>query len=84
MIISEKQTSIMLFVMILLFIVCNFPKNIINIYEGYLEIKVWMVFWNIDLCIFVIIELQLYCIWGRLASGDGDTKSYISYNKFLP
>ena len=38
----------MLFVMILLFIICNFPKNIINIYEGYVEIKVCFTFSNIE------------------------------------
>ena len=83
MIISEKQTSVMLFVMILLFLVCNFPKNIINIYEGYSEIKVRIVFWNLAyIYLFVIIEF-----WEkgrRLVRCFGDTQSHLSYTKFFP
>ena len=46
--------------MILLFIICNFPKNIINIYEGYVEIKV---------CRYHILKHRT-CVYSYLQNGD--------------
>ena len=35
------------------------------------------------MCIFLLIEWRLNSFEGRLASGNDDIESYISYNKFI-
>ena len=41
---SEKKMTMMLFSIIFMFILCNIPKNIVNIYDGIIAFQVWN--WN--------------------------------------